>query len=374
MTPMSKRSPIMLLPAGLLAVAVGVGGCTANPQSQSPAGVSSSASPSVSPTLTGAFLDRAEASVQTGLVSYAGRGDAAMVLLIREGAQTRVITAGFADGDKRTAVTAEARFRIASITKSMVATAVLRQVASGRIRLDDAVDKWLPGLLPNHEITVRHLLSHRSGLHELTEQEYTAAKISSDRDLVAATVKKPLDFEPGKDGAYSNAGYVVLGLLLEKLSGRSLPKVLQDSVFGPAGMRSTSLGGQPTVVPRSGGILVEDEGWDGVALAAGGVTSTAADVDRFYEHLFAGDLIPPALVTAMEDPSGTVPLGPGGYGLGLWIWSLPCGEGLGHSGALYGYTTKAWTLKGTNRRAVVLVDDGQAQSFADNITNAALCP
>jgi len=297
-----------------------------------------------------------------------------MVTLIREGTQTRVITAGFADAAKREPVIAEDRFRIASITKSMVATAVIQYVASGRIRLDDPIDKWLPGLLPNRKITIRHLLSHRSGLHELTEQESAAAKIRSDRDLVAATLKYPLDFEPGSDGAYSNTGYVVLGLLLEKLSGQPLRAVLHRAVFGPAGMQSTTLGGSPTVVPRSGGVPVENEGLDGVGMAAGGVISTAADVDRFYEHLFAGDLIPSTLVATMERPTGTVPFGQGGYGLGLWIWSLSCGEGLGHSGALQGYSTKVWTLKGTDRRTVVLVDDGQAGSFANNIANAALCP
>jgi D-alanyl-D-alanine carboxypeptidase len=356
-------------------VALCAGACTATPAQ--PAGstaVSGTASIAASSTSPGAFLDRAQASVRTGLDSYAGRGDAAMVTLIRDDKQTRVITAGFADAAKRDPVTAEDRFRIASITKSMVATAVLQYVASGRLRLDDPIDTWLPALLPSRQITVRHLLSHRSGLHELTEQEYAAAKIRSDRDLIAATVKHPLDFTPGGDGAYSNTGYVVLGLLVEKLSGKPLQAALHRAVFEPAGMRSTTLGGTPTVVPRSGGMLIQDEGLDGVAMAAGGVISTAGDVDRFYEHLFAGDLIPSSIVATMERPTGTAPFGQGGYGLGLWIWSLSCGQGMGHSGALSGYSTKVWTLKDTNRRAVVLVDDGQADSFANNIANDALCP
>jgi D-alanyl-D-alanine carboxypeptidase len=104
------------------------------------------------------------------------------------------------------------------------------------------------------------------------------------------------------------------------------------------------------------------------------VVSTAADVDRFYWHLFAGDLIPVALLEAMGTPTGTVPLAQGGYGLGLWIWPMPCGQGLGHSGSFYGYSTKAWTLKGASRSVVVLVDDGRADSFANNIAQAALCP
>jgi D-alanyl-D-alanine carboxypeptidase len=372
---MARRSPSGLAWCAVSVLALCAGACTTVP-AQRAASTASSGTAEVpgSSTPSAAFLDRAEASVRTGVASYAGRGDAAMVTLIRDGAQTRVVTAGFADAAKRDPVTAQDRFRIASITKSMVATAVLQYAASGRLRLDDPVVRWLPGLLPNRQITIRHLLSHRSGLHELTEQEYASAKIRSDRDLIAATVKHPLDFTPGSDGAYSNTGYVVLGLLVEKLSGQPLQAALHRAVFEPAGMRSTTLGGTPTVVPRSGGVFIQNEGLDGVGMAAGGVVSTAGDVDRFYERLFSGGFLPSGLVATMGSPTGTVPFSQGEYGLGLWIWSLSCGEGLGHSGALTGYTTKVWTLKGSDRRAVVLVDDGQAQSFADNIADDALCP
>ncbi len=359
-------------PALALALALATTACAGATTDAGPtASATSSTAPSTT-TVAAADIGKAEASLKIALASYAGRGDAAMVAVLRVGSQTRVVTAGFADAAHRRPVAESDRFRIASITKSMTAVAVLQYVASGRIGLDDPVDKWLPGLLPFPGITIRHLLSHRSGLHEPSDAEWAATR--TDQDVVDVTVKHPLDFPAGSDGEYSNTGYTVLGLLVEKLSGQPLPVALERAVFDPAGMTSTTLGGKPSVAPLSGGVLVEDEGPTNSFRGAAQVVSTAADVDRFYEHLFAGDLIPEDLVETMATATGTSPFGLGGYGLGLWIWSMSCGEALGHSGALGGYATKAWTLRGTDRSVVVLVDDGQAHSFADNVAQAALCP
>lgn len=319
-----------------------------------------------------ADIGRLEASVRTAVASYAGRGDAAMVAVVRVGDETRVVTAGFTDLAHTSPVEATDRFRLASITKSMTATAVLQYVASGRISLDDPIDRWLPGLLPFPGITARHLLSHRSGLYEPEDKDF--ATIRTDQDVVKVARSHPLDFAPGADGKYSNAGYTVLGLLVEKLSGRPLSEALRRAVFEPAGMTAATLGGRPSTVPLSGGQLVEDEGPPEAMRGAGEVVASALDVDRFYRRLFTGALLPPTLVNAMGAPTGTSPFAQGGYGLGLWIWPLSCGEGLGHSGAYRGYATKAWTLRGTERSVVVLVADGQAHSFADNVAEAALCP
>ncbi len=318
-------------------------------------------------------MDRAVAAVRTTVDGYSGRGQAALVVLVRVGDQTRVEAVGFTDAAHSRPVSAQDRFRIASLTKTMVATAVLQYVAAGRIGLDDPVDRWLPGLTPFKQITVRHLLSHRSGLHELTDAEFGAARITSDAALVAAVSSHPLDFAPGSDGAYSNVGYTVLGLLVEKLSGQPLPTALRTAVFARAGMTVTSLGGAPTVSPLSAGQLVEDEGMPNVGRGAGGVTSTAADVDRFFTHLFAGDLVPISLVETMAKPTGTTAFGIGGYGLGLWINPLSCGEALGHFGHLAGYTARAWTMRSPDRSVVILLNEGYAESFGDNLAQNVLC-
>jgi D-alanyl-D-alanine carboxypeptidase len=314
-------------------------------------------------------IDRAAAAV-LDMADSTGR-DTGVQAVVRVGNETRSVVHGMADVAAKRAVTSDDRFPIASITKSMVATAVLQYVAKGRIRLADPVDKWLPGLLPSKRITIRQLLSHRSGLHEPAERELTNR--FTDSDFIKASTRHPLDFPPGTDGAYSNVGYTVLGLLVERLSRRPLGSALKKAVFSPAGMTSTTMGGRATVLGYDRGRVAGD-GPLSYARGAGAVVSTAEDVDRFYSHLLAGDLLPSHLVHDMARPTGTVPLGVGAYGLGLWIWPVRCGDGIGHSGALDGYSAKAWTILDKDRSVVVLVnetDDDDHVSAA--IADEALC-
>lgn len=290
--------------------------------------------------------------------------------MLRIGSQMRTVVLGPADRATARPVTADDRFAVASITKSLLATAVMKYVADGTVGLDDPASRWVPRLKTTKPITVRQFLTHRSGLH--SEDAWWDAKYT-DLDVVRLSVEHALDFPPGSDGAYSNMNYVVLGLLLEKVSGRRLSEVLKDKVFKPAGMTSTTLGGTPTVLGYDGGAVV-DPGLNGPGAAAGGVISTAADIDRFYRHLFAGDLVPPRLVRAMSTPTGTVPLGVGEYGLGLWTWTMRCADGIGHSGSLFGFSSKAWTMPDKGRSIVVLVNESDGE---DHLTAAvadnALC-
>ena len=302
-----------------------------------------------------------------------GGGSVGIQALVRVGADTRVLTQGLADQRSKRTVTADDRFAIASITKSMVATAVLRQVQAGRIGLDDPVGRWLPGVLPVRTITVRHLLSHRSGLHELTDVELPPGGAFTDEAFVRAAASHPLDFTPGSKGAYSNAGYTALGLLLEKVTGQPLATVLKREIFDPAGMTQTTLGDRPTVLGYAFAVAT-DQVLVGFGRAAGGVVSTARDVDRFFHLLLAGELLRADLVTLMAKPTGTVPLGVGEYGLGLWLWPFSCGKAIGHSGQLQaGFVSKAFTLPSRNRSVVILVNESDGSGIANGVAGDVLC-
>jgi D-alanyl-D-alanine carboxypeptidase len=340
------------------ATAVATGGSTAR---STPAASTTSA------------LAGAEARVRAAFASYVADGSGAVVL-VRLGKDTAVLTQGLADVTAKRALTPQDRFPVASLTKSMVATAVLQFVASGKIALDDPVDRYLPGVLPSKKITVRQLLSHRSGLHVLTDEELEAVRPRTYQAEVKAAAARPLDFPPGTDGSYNNSGYMVLGMLVEKLSGTTLAKALQQRVFTPAGMATTTLAGTPTVNGYSGYRIGQraDElhlewGW-----AAGGVVSTVQDVDRFYSKLFSGDLLPAALLREMEKPTGTSPFGFGDYGLGLWIDDLGCGPVIGHSGSIPGFNIVAWSTK-DHDRAVVAAVNTENHSMLVNLASQALC-
>ena len=357
--------------AGCLALgACGSGDPTA-PVPREPAAHAPS-SGAVAGTAPTAALDAAEAAVEEGLAAYADVLTGAVVL-VRSDEETRVLTSGWADRRRGRPVRAADLFPIASLTKPMVATAVLQYVDSGRISLDDPIGRHLPGVLRQGDrITVRHLLSHRSGLHWLTDEEFPPPYRAGDRKILEMSASYPLDFAPGTSGAYSNVGYTVLGLLLEELSGRPLKEVLDRQIFEPAGMRASTLGGRPSVLGHTVDGPSGDPGLD-IFLAAGGGVSTADDYDRFLQTLLGGELLPQGLVDEMATATGTVPFGSGDYGLGLWLVHMPCGDAVGHNGAMEGFSTTAWALRDSARSVVVLTNDGDLHAVTDYLATQALC-
>jgi D-alanyl-D-alanine carboxypeptidase len=183
-----------------------------------------------------------------------------------------------------------------------------------------------------------------------------------------------LDFQPGAFGVYPNQGYTVLGLLIEKLSGTTLAKALQQRVFAPAGLSSTTHAGTPTVLGYAAyriGQLADPPDL-GDFWASGGVVSTAQDVDRFYTKLFSGGLLPVRFVREMEKPTGTSPFGSGDYGLGPWIGTLSCGSVIGHGGSIRGFNVVAWATPDHNRAVVAMVNSDN-NSMANNLADKTLC-
>lgn len=313
--------------------------------------------------------------VQDLLDVYDGIATGAIVL-VRVGDDTKVLTGGLADVRLDQRMQSDDRFPIESITKTMVATAILQLAADGRLRLDDTVEDILPGLLPQgRRVTIEHLLSHRAGLHNATGEEKgfpSLARTTKDTfiDIAAA---HPLEFEPGSEGQYSNVGYDVLGRVIEEVTGQSLSKALQQEVFGPAAMTNTAVLGTPSMKGYYEGKVVKDP-YIRFEPAAGGVVSTVEDVDRFYTALWAGDLLDPDLVAAMSKPVGAVAPWNMDYGLGVWFNHTSCGDAMGHSGAGPGFNTKAWTLPDGSRSVVVVVNDSDGAQIADDLALKALCP
>lgn len=292
--------------------------------------------------------------------------------------------AGVRERDESAPAQPQDRFRAGSITKPMVATLVLQEVEAGTFSLETPVNQLVPELFPDQpDITVEHLLSHRSGAQTGTDallltrvedpesweqffdavgQDYTEAEHLSTVNAV------PWLFEPGAGFSYSNAGYIALGVVLEEVTGQGLEELLEDRVFGPAGMRHTSYPDEPgtrgpflvgagwTGEADDGGIgWVSLEGFDpDIFGAAGAVVSTTEDLNRFTEALLTGELVDPDLVEDMVVPrsSGLIE-----YGLGIYRVPDPCtGPGeppewlYGHDGATYGTTAIALTSADGSRQ------------------------
>jgi D-alanyl-D-alanine carboxypeptidase len=264
------------------------------------------------------------------------------------------------------------RFRVASITKTFVATVVLQLVAEGKLGLDDPVERWLPGLVPNGSaITIRQLLGHRSGLFDyLDDRAFARAVVAhpgrawSPRGLVAiATAHRPLH-PPGSEWSYSNTNYILLGLVVEAASGTTLSHELQQRLFDPLGLSATTF---PTgsriqgahahgyigfaTLPQLHSLLDTAPASASLGWAAGGIVSTGDDVTRFYAALLGGRLLPPDLLAAMETQSPDAH-----YGLGLLEADTPCGPAFGHEGDLLGYRSFAFARSDGARTALVMVN------------------
>jgi D-alanyl-D-alanine carboxypeptidase len=269
-------------------------------------------------------------------------------------------------------------FRVASQTKVFVSTIVLQLVAKGRVGLDTPVGRYLPGLLPDGDrITVRQLLNHTSGLYDPQVEVYQTLQDIYDlrlahwtpRQVVALAVAHDLLFPPGTAFSYSNTNYVVAGLLIERVTGTSIARQLEQRFIRPLGLRHTWFPADTAALPppRLHGYMpldVEeplvdaDITWFNPSFfwASGALVSNLDDLDRFYDALFDGRLLPGRLLAEMLTPIDTGAPG-SGYGLGLELYTLPCGAVVaGHTGALPGYNSGSFRLLGGTKDARVVAN------------------
>jgi D-alanyl-D-alanine carboxypeptidase len=280
--------------------------------------------------------------------------------------------AGLARRRPRIAMAATDRFRVASITKTFVATVVLQLVADGKLGLDDPLERWLPGLVQNGgAITIRELLDHTSGLFDYLQDAGLAravvahpGRVWQPRELVAiATSHAPL-FPPGGGWSYSNTNYILLGLVVEAAGGATVEEQLQQRVFQPLSFTATSFPSGTRIegahadgyvgfatVPRLRSLVDTSIVSPALAWAAGGIVSSGDDVTSFYAALLGGRLLPPSLLAAMKTPVPGVH-----YGFGLLQVDTRCGRAYGHEGDLLGYRTIVYTSPDGARVALVMVN------------------
>ncbi len=286
----------------------------------------------------------------------AGKGATAVLARISDGEKSWSAAVGVRDMKRGGRPSPAGYFRIGSVTKTFVATVVLQLVDEGKVRLDDPIEQHLPGLVPGGaSITVRALLNHSSHLYDyMSEPGYSTNRWRGDARFrsykpgellkVAFAKKLPDDGE----WHYSNTNYVVLGLLVGKLTGRPYGEEVERRILRPLKLRHTVVPGNRTGVPspHAKGYEPMPELVDATRMnpsldwAAGEMISTTADLERFMSALLGGRLTSAASLRAMRT---TVPTKAGfAYGLGLQAYPLPCGKVWGHSGELIGYMTFAF--------------------------------
>jgi D-alanyl-D-alanine carboxypeptidase len=359
----------------VLAATAACGGDTSDAGEPGGAGSSSASSGSTGGTAA-ADIDAVAAALRTEAEGYAALVPG-IAIVLRIGDEERTVAVGEADARTGAPMSADRRVEVASVSKPMVATVVMDLVDEGAMSLDDTVEDLLPGVLPRgDEITVEMLLDHTSGIPTYDEAAgFRGFGRQTPRQLVALVAEEDPVFEPGSRGAYSNTNYVLLGLLLEEVTGRHLGGLLQDRVFGPAGMHHASYGAQGVPAKQ---LARGYEGGEDVSVydqphvaADTGVVASPVDVADFLEALTAGELVPPAV--AEEMLAGHSELDGGPYGLGVATKALPCGDAVGHLGGLPGFSTNAWTMPDRDRTVVVAVTDNTKGYVGTGLVRTALC-
>jgi D-alanyl-D-alanine carboxypeptidase len=323
------------------------------------------------------------------------RGYPGVLVRVEDEAGTWTSTAGVANLKTGEPMRSDSHWRIASVTKMLVATTVLRLVGDGQLGLDDTVEDAYPGLLTGakaDQITIRHLLSMRSGLFQYLDDpsilgphnplglgyEYYARGIGEvlrdscqttydARALVALSDAKPLYFAPGSSFNYANVNYIVLGLIIEHLSGKTYQQAIHDQILEPLGMGETTfVESGPLPAPHPHGYTLWFSASDtsnprfdvtdcktSVFGAAGSAVADADDLATFTSALLDGDLLPDDL---LDETLATDEIGPGfGYGLGLVRLGLPCGVDIvGHDGAVLGFLTQHFVSEDGSRTMTIM--------------------
>ncbi|MGW2491438.1 serine hydrolase domain-containing protein [Streptomyces sp. NPDC001606] len=300
-----------------------------------------------------------------------------------------VATSGTADVNTGRPVPSDGYFRMASTSKTLVATVVLQLEAEGRLSLNDTVDHWLPGVVRGHgnegsRVTIRRLLQHTSGIHDAlpgytTPKEYYQQRhrVHEPEQLIELAMAHAPDFPPGQGWAYSNTNYVLLGMIIQKVTGRPAHQEIDLRILRPLGLDQTRWMGTSPSLPRphaqayqffgpgsrvdvTDQIPVDDENLSWV--------TTTRDENRFFRALLGGRLLPARQLAKMKQ---TVPvsaevqrLWPGGrYGLGLVERPLGCGGTYwGHEGGDGGYITLNGVTDDGSRSAVVSMSEARGDT------------
>lgn len=235
------------------------------------------------------------------------------------------------------------KYRIGSITKMFTATMIFQLVDEGKLTLDTKLDKFYPKVPSADKITIGQLLNHRSGLHNLTSdagylQYYTQKKTQS--EMLELIYKLPVDFTPGTNAEYSNTNYILLGYLIEYLTGKTYAEELTNRICAKAGLTNTYFGSAiDTKKNEASSYSYTGKGWQeeaetemSIPHGAGAIVSTPTDLSKFAEALFQGKLISKSSLDAMMKQID-------GYGMGCF--TFPFGErtSYGHTGGIDAFSS-----------------------------------
>ncbi len=327
----------------------------------------------------GAMLKAATAAGRPGIAVLVARGDA----ILYRGA------VGAANIELGVPLRTDQVFDIASVTKMFTAALVFKLSEAGKLSLDDPLARYLPDFPNAGAVTLRQLLTHTAGISDITPpgavQPGFMRRDVDTATLVAEIAKRPAAFAPGTAQAYSNAGYILLGAVVEKVTGEPWHVAMQEQLFGPLGLAHTGYGIASAVLPgRVAGYTTDTPDHRvrnapfislSIPAAAGGLVSTVDDLRLWMRALAAGRVVGDAGYRQMVMPAmpgGTMPAHP--YGMGMYVWKVRGETMIGHTGQIDGFAAILAYLPSRDVTIVALGNDDNfdAQNFGRRLAAIAL--
>jgi len=319
----------------------------------------------------------------------AGKVAGASVAVARRGGTLVAKSYGSADLELDAPMPADASFEIGSVTKQFTAASILLLAERGKLAVDDDVRKYLPDYPTNGEqITIRHLLTHTSGIRGYTELPEFAdlMKLNKPADtLVTLFGGKPLDFKPGEALVYNNSAYFLLGLIIEKISGQSYANFVKANLFDTVGMTGSYYCSETAVHHHHAHGYDTDKGtlvlkgyishvWP---YSAGSLCSTASDLTAWLAALHGGRVLSPDSYRAMTTPATLADGTRTRYGFGVGVAELAGRRAIFHGGGINGFLSEAEYFPESGLSIVVLLNTAGPvgpSDLAREIENAVLGP
>ncbi len=307
------------------------------------------------------------------------KGFMGSVLVAKGGAVLLEKSYGMADIEWDVPNTPDAKFRLGSITKQFTATAILQLQERGKLSVDDPIAKYVENAPAAWKgITIHHLLTHTSGIPSYTDfpefQKPNFMRVPlSPLEIVMLSKDKPLDFQPGENWKYDNTGYVLLGYIIEKVTGEKYGDYLQKNVFGPLDMKDSGYDRTETVLRhRAGGYHWDNNrhvnaGFIDMSLphAAGSLYSTVRDLYRWDRSLYTEKVLSKKSLDRMFTPVKN------DYGYGWVITHAQGRTRIGHGGGINGFSTVIIRYPEADAAVIVLsnVDNGDANGVGSRLAN-----
>ena len=273
---------------------------------------------------------------------------------------------GLEDRENKVPVSTETKFRIGSITKQFTAAAILKLQEQGKLSVDHKLSKYIPDFPRGEEVKLHHLLTHTSGIHSYTDKPDFMSRVTNavtTEEIVKSIKEDSYDFDPGEKWHYNNSGYMVLGYIVEKVSGQSYGDFLRKTFFQPLGMTNTGIHRPNAALTHEAlgysfekNKMVRAVNWDmGWAGGAGAIYSTVEDLYRWNEGVFNGKVLSEAsrkaAFTPVETRQGESATPSYGYGLAILKFrGLP---EISHNGGLNGFTSSL--IRFTKEHVTVVV-------------------